>query len=74
LPSKWHTQFLEPIHTEQYSPEAAEDRAIVKAISREVRTRMQQAVDEMLERRRSIFFGSIFKQRRDESHRKPVPI
>ncbi len=74
LPSKWHTQFLEPIRTEQYSPEAAEDRAIVKAISREVRTRMQQAVDEMLERRRSIFFGSIFKQRRDESHRKPVPI
>ena len=60
LPSKWHTQFLPPISVDQYPPEAADDRAVVKSISREVRTRMQDAVDEMLSRRRSIFFGSIF--------------
>jgi 1-acyl-sn-glycerol-3-phosphate acyltransferase len=74
LPSKWHTQFLAPISTEEYPPEAAHDRAVVKAISREVRTRMQHAVDDMLAHRRSIFFGSVFEQKHDESQSKPVPI
>ena len=60
LPSKWHTQFLPPISTEQYGPKAAENPAVVKAISREVRTRMQQAVNNLLQRRPSIFFGSAF--------------
>lgn len=62
LPSKWHTQFLAPIHIEnEYSPEAERDRSAIKAISLKVRTIMQQAVNEMLGRRRSIFFGSIFE-------------
>jgi 1-acyl-sn-glycerol-3-phosphate acyltransferase len=74
LPSKWHTQFLPPISTEQYPPEAADDRALVKAISREVRMRMQQAVDDMLSRRSSVFFGSIFDRRPDESQSKPAPV
>jgi 1-acyl-sn-glycerol-3-phosphate acyltransferase len=61
LPSKWHTRFLPPMHIEQeYPPEAARDPAIVHRISLEVRQRMQVAIDEMLERRRSIFFGSLF--------------
>ncbi len=62
LPSKWHTRFLPPMDVaREYSPEAAQDRAIVRAISREVRAKMQQAVDEMLARRRSIYHGSVFK-------------
>lgn len=62
LPSKWHTLFLPPIHVEQmYPPEAATDRAVVKSISLEVRARMQEAVDEMLRRRRSVFRGSVFE-------------
>lgn len=62
LPSKWHTQFLPPIHIEkQYPPESAEDSQIVKAIGLDVRTRMQQALNELKARRRSIFFGSIFQ-------------
>ena len=61
LPTKWHTQFLEPLHVErQYPPEAANDAATVRAIGQEVRTRMQDTIDEMLARRQSIFFGSIF--------------
>src|SRR5713226_9111655 len=61
LPSKWHTQFLPPIHVEeQFPPEAAQDASVVKRISVEVRTKMQQAVVDMLRRRRSIFFGSVF--------------
>jgi 1-acyl-sn-glycerol-3-phosphate acyltransferase/nucleoside-diphosphate-sugar epimerase len=61
LPTKWHTQFLPPLHIEQqYPPEAAGDAATVRAISQEVRGRMQDAIDGMLTRRKAIFFGSIF--------------
>jgi 1-acyl-sn-glycerol-3-phosphate acyltransferase/nucleoside-diphosphate-sugar epimerase len=63
LPSKWHTQFLPPMHIEQqYGPEAADDVKTVHRISLEVRQRMQAAVDEMLLRRKSIFYGTIFDQ------------
>lgn len=63
LPSKWHTQFLEPIHVEnRYGPEAAGDPAIVRAISGEVRSKMQGAIEEILSRRKSIFFGSVFNR------------
>jgi 1-acyl-sn-glycerol-3-phosphate acyltransferase len=62
LPSKWHTRFLPPMHVEKiYPPEAAYDRSVVKTISFEVRTNMQQAIDEMLVRRRSVFAGSVFE-------------
>jgi 1-acyl-sn-glycerol-3-phosphate acyltransferase/nucleoside-diphosphate-sugar epimerase len=61
LPSKWHTQFLPPMHIEQeYGPEAAENAKTVHRISLEVRQRMQASIDEMLLRRKSIFYGSIF--------------
>jgi 1-acyl-sn-glycerol-3-phosphate acyltransferase/nucleoside-diphosphate-sugar epimerase len=63
LPSKWHTQFLSPIHIEnRYPPEAADDAATVRAISQEVRSRLEEAIEEMLRRRKSIFFGSIFEE------------
>jgi 1-acyl-sn-glycerol-3-phosphate acyltransferase/nucleoside-diphosphate-sugar epimerase len=63
LPSKWHTRFLAPIHIEQeYGPEAAESPRLVRQISLECRQRMQAALDDMLLRRRSIFFGTIFDQ------------
>ena len=74
LPSKWHTQFLPPVRTDCYPPEAAENRKVVQAISREVRNSMQQAIDDMLSRRRSIFFGSIFEQPRDANHRRSLPV
>jgi 1-acyl-sn-glycerol-3-phosphate acyltransferase len=61
LPSKWHTRFLEPMPVQEtYGPEAADDPETVREISREVRARMQGAIDDMLGRRKSIFRGSIF--------------
>ena len=61
IPSKWHTHFLEPLQVEKhYPPEAADDLPTVQAISADVRKRMQDAIDHMLERRRSIFYGSVF--------------
>ena len=74
LPSKWHTQFLPPVRTDCYPPEAAEDRKVVQMISREVRKSMQHAIDEMLSRRRSIFFGSIFEQPRGAGQRRSLPL
>ena len=66
LPSKWHTQFLAPLHIEEeYPPEAERNTSVVKSISLEVRTRMQRAIDQMLVRRRSIFFRSIFQPEAD---------
>lgn len=63
LPTKWHTRFLEPLHIErEHPPEAADDPAIVKAVSAEVRRRMDEALTEMRERRKNVFFGSIFEQ------------
>ncbi len=61
LPSKWHTWFLEPIPVDGYPPEAAEDRETVKEISQLVRSRMEAAIAEMLDRRKSIWWGSIFE-------------
>ena len=61
LPSKWHTRFLPPMHVErEFGPEAAENPKTVRRISLEVRQRMQAAIDEMLLRRKSIFFGEVF--------------
>jgi 1-acyl-sn-glycerol-3-phosphate acyltransferase/nucleoside-diphosphate-sugar epimerase len=62
LPSKWHTQFLAPLHVEgRYPPEAADDPSVVREISREVRARMEEAIQAVLLRRKSIFFGSVFE-------------
>lgn len=76
LPSKWHTRFLPAIRLqEKYSPDAAHDSAVVKTMSAQVRANMQQAVDEILQKRPSIFYGSAFgKDRspeiaRDRRHR-----
>lgn len=69
LPSKWHTQFLEPIHIEErYPPEAADDPEIVHAIGDEIRCQMEEAIARMLRRRKSIFYGSVFEGR-DSSDR-----
>jgi hypothetical protein len=44
----------------EYGPEAAENPKLVRQISLECRQRMQAAIDDMLLRRRSIFYGAIF--------------
>lgn len=62
LPSKWHTLFLTPEHVErEHPPEAADDPAVVRAISERVRRRMREAIEAMLERRPSVFHGSVFE-------------
>ena len=63
LPTKWHTQFLSPIEIKDvYPPEAVADPSTVHAISIEVRSRMEEAIERILSRRKSIFYGSVFEQ------------
>lgn len=67
LPSKWHMQFLAPLHIgEQYPPEAVNDPTIVRAISQEVRDAMKESMEKILSRRESIFYGSVFKKETHE--------
>lgn len=61
LPTKWHIRFLPPIHL-AHPPEAADDPKAVRAISQQVRQQMQAALDEMRQRRKHVFWGSIFKE------------
>jgi len=64
LPSKWHTQFLAPIHVEKWhAPEDADDPVIVRMISHDVRSKLEQAIEEIRSRRKSIFYGSVFKEK-----------
>ncbi|HEX2643005.1 MAG TPA: 1-acyl-sn-glycerol-3-phosphate acyltransferase, partial [Thermoanaerobaculia bacterium] len=68
LPAKWHTRFLAPLPVhEMYPPEAAEDGHVVRTISAEVRHRMEEAIREMLARRKSIFFGSVFPENPEDA-------
>ncbi|HUG70842.1 MAG TPA: 1-acyl-sn-glycerol-3-phosphate acyltransferase [Pirellulaceae bacterium] len=61
LPAKWHIKFLEPIATCDYGPDAAADRKLVSRLGREICEAMQTEIDNMLSRRKSIFYGSIFR-------------
>ncbi len=60
LPTKWHIRYLEPIPVSPLRPEDAEDRRKVREFSQHVREIMQRNINEMLARRRHIFFGRIF--------------
>jgi len=54
LPAKFKIRFLEPIRFEEG---AANDKAHVQNVAHEVRARIQENVFEMVERRRSVWFG-----------------
>ena len=57
LPAKFRIRFLEPIDTTSLSMDPAPDTAMVQTVAQEVRARIQENLDEMLARRRSVWFG-----------------
>ena len=61
LPVKWPTRFLPPIPVPQRFATASQ--AEVKNMASEVRLGMQEAIDQIIRSRRSLFFGSVFPQR-----------
>jgi 1-acyl-sn-glycerol-3-phosphate acyltransferase len=57
LPAKFRLRFLEPIDTSSIEVDPAPDTAMVQTVAQEVRARIQENLDAMLERRRSVWFG-----------------
>ena len=55
LPSRWRIEFCEPIPTEEYGPEAAEDRGLVFELSEQVREVIQAKLYENLVKRGRAF-------------------
>jgi hypothetical protein len=55
LPSRWRIEFLDPIETASYGPEAAADRTLVLELSERVREEIQQALYANLVRRGPAF-------------------
>jgi len=56
LPSKWIIEFGEPIHTDEYPQNAAEDPMLVFDLTDRVRETIQQTLYQLLMQRRSVFF------------------
>jgi 1-acyl-sn-glycerol-3-phosphate acyltransferase len=58
LPAKFRLRFLEPIDTVALGgAEAANDKALVQTVAQEIRARIQENLDEMVARRKSVWFG-----------------
>ncbi|WP_274914931.1 lysophospholipid acyltransferase family protein [Streptomyces sp. WZ-12] len=56
LPTKWTIQFGEPISTDGYSPEAADDPMLMFNLTDQVRETIQHTLYKLLVQRRSVFF------------------
>ena len=57
LPSKWYIIFGEPIPTEEYGPEGAEDPLLISQLTDKVRSTIQATILEKLKDRPGVFFG-----------------
>lgn len=57
LPTKWTIDFGEPIPTDGYEPDAAENLVLVSQLTDQVRNIIQEMLYERLAQRRSIFLG-----------------
>ena len=59
LPSKWHVRVLEPISLAGLSPEDARNERLTRDLSRYVQSVMQRNIDQMVARRKRIFWGRV---------------
>jgi 1-acyl-sn-glycerol-3-phosphate acyltransferase len=57
LPSKWHVRVLEPVPLQGLKPADAENDRLMKSFSEYVQQIIQANIDDMLPRRKSIFWG-----------------
>jgi 1-acyl-sn-glycerol-3-phosphate acyltransferase/nucleoside-diphosphate-sugar epimerase len=69
LPTKWHIRYLEPVPVSGYAVADAADPKAVNDLAARVVSVMQRNIDEMLSRRKHIFFGNIFDRPEDQARR-----
>jgi 1-acyl-sn-glycerol-3-phosphate acyltransferase len=56
LPSKWLIEFGEPIRTDAFAGDAADDPMVVFNLTDQVRETIQETLYSLLMRRKSVFF------------------
>ena len=59
IPSKWHVRVLPPVPLQGLKPADAENPRLVKEFSRHVQRILQANIDDMVPRRKSIFWGRV---------------
>jgi 1-acyl-sn-glycerol-3-phosphate acyltransferase len=57
LPTKWYIDFGEPIATDSYGPDAADNLIVVSRLTDQVRAQVQDMINTRLAQRRSVFAG-----------------
>jgi 1-acyl-sn-glycerol-3-phosphate acyltransferase len=57
LPAKFRIRFLEPIATDAWGEDPADDKGLVQTVAEEVRARIQEELIDMVSKRRSVWFG-----------------
>jgi 1-acyl-sn-glycerol-3-phosphate acyltransferase len=60
LPSKWHVRVLRAVGLEGLRPSDAANARLVREFSLHIQNLLQSNIDEMLTRRKRVFWGSIF--------------
>ena len=59
IPSKWHVRVLEPVPLQGLRPSDADNRTLVEDFSRHVQNIVQKNIDQMVNRRKHIFWGRV---------------
>ena len=59
IPSKWHVRVLEPVGLQGLKPADAENVKLVRGFSRYIQDIVQRNIDDMLPKRKSVFWGKV---------------
>jgi len=59
FPTKWHVRVLQPVSLAGFTPEDARNERLVHDLSRYVQDLIQRNIDDMLARRKHIFWGRV---------------
>ena len=59
IPSKWHVRVLDPVHLQGLRPADADNVKLVRDFSRYIQNIVQRNIDDMLPKRKSIFWGKV---------------
>jgi 1-acyl-sn-glycerol-3-phosphate acyltransferase len=73
LPSKWHVRVLEPVPLQGLRPADGENARLVKEFSRHIQHLLQQNIDDMVARRKHIFWGKLRSDAPPASESRPQP-
>ena len=59
IPSKWHVRILEPVPLQGLQPADADNAQLVQDFSRYIQNIVQKNIDQMVSRRKHIFWGHL---------------